>query len=135
MRFRVVNYSKHKRLMKRLLAIALFAGMVWSGCYYDNAEEVYYYYQFTCDTTAISYAADVEPIINTQCLSCHSGAAPDGNVALENYDDVKFVAQNGSLHGTITATNGYSIMPTSGPMPACNINKILAWINAGMPNN
>lgn len=134
-RFRAFEYFKLKRLMKRLIAIMAFAGFVLSGCYYDNAEEVYYYYQFTCDTTAISYAADVEPIINTQCLSCHSGAAPDGNVSLENYAEVQAAAQNGSLHGTITATNGYSIMPTSGPMPECNINKISAWINAGMPNN
>ena len=121
--------------MKQLIAIAIVVSLILSSCYYDNKEEVYYYYQFTCDTTAISYATDIEPIINTQCLSCHSGAAPDGNVSLENYNAVKSAAELGSLYGTITATNGYNIMPTSGAMPQCNIDKIYAWINAGMPNN
>lgn len=136
-----IQTIKHSNIqtqkMKRLIAIAAAAMFILSSCYYDTKEEVYYYYQFVCDTTAVSYATDIEPIINTQCLSCHSGAAPDGNVALENYDDVKASAELGSLHGTITATNGYAIMPTAplSPLNQCSIDKVTAWINAGMPNN
>jgi hypothetical protein len=26
-------------------------------------------------------------------------------------------------------------MPTSGPMPSCQINKIRAWSNQGLPTN
>jgi hypothetical protein len=27
------------------------------------------------------------------------------------------------------------VMPTSGPMSTCNINKIRAWSNQGLPTN
>jgi hypothetical protein len=27
------------------------------------------------------------------------------------------------------------VMPTSGPMPSCHINKIRAWSNQGLPTN
>ena len=51
------------------------------------------------------------------------------------YDDVKAAAVSGSLFGSVTATNSFSIMPTTGKMLKCNIDKIDAWIKAGTPNN
>lgn len=121
--------------MKKLSGVILFSVFVLSSCYYDSKEDLYAYQNSQCDTAAISYSIDIEPIITAQCLSCHNSALANGNVILENYDDVKASGQAGSLYGTITATNGYSIMPGSGSMVQCNIDKIGAWINAGMPNN
>ncbi|NJN78931.1 MAG: DUF3365 domain-containing protein [Saprospiraceae bacterium] len=121
--------------MKQLIAVVLFATFILSSCYYDNKQDLYQFYNSQCDTTAISYSLDVEPIINAQCLSCHNANSASGNVNLDSYDNVKASGQLGSLHGTITATNGYNIMPESGSMVSCNIDKITAWINAGMPNN
>lgn len=121
--------------MKNLSAIILFAMLILSSCYYDNKEDLYIFYQNQCDTTAISYSLDIEPIMTAQCVSCHNTNSAAGNVNLDSYEHVKASGQSGSLYGTVTATNGYNIMPESGPMIQCNIDKISAWINAGMPNN
>ncbi len=121
--------------MKKRSVIIFFAIITLSSCYYDNKEDLYVFYNNQCDTTSISYSLDIEPIINAQCLSCHNANSASGNVNLDSYDNVKASGQVGSLYGTITATNGYNIMPESGPMILCNIDKIDAWIKAGMPNN
>lgn len=104
------------------------------SCYYDNKEDLYQYYELSCDTTAISYQTDILPIIQSQCVSCHTSANPDGGVALETFADVQFYGANGSLHGSVIG-DGYAIMPPSGVMVTCNIDKIEAWVRAGMPNN
>lgn len=121
--------------MKKLSGIILFSILILSSCYYDNKEDLYVFYQNQCDTTAISYSLDIEPIIDVQCKICHQQPTPDAGLSLENYDEVKAIAVNGSLVHSINATGGYSIMPVSGKMIQCNIDKIDAWIQAGTPNN
>jgi cytochrome c5 len=121
--------------MKKLGGIIFFSILILSGCYYDNKADLYQYYNSQCDTTAISYSLDIEPIINAQCLSCHQGAAASAGRLLEDFTTVKASATDGSLFHSINGTGGYSIMPQSGKMSQCNIDKIDAWIKAGTPNN
>jgi hypothetical protein len=116
------------------LAVTAFAVLLLSGCYYDNRQELYQYYDSQCNTTDVSYSLDIVPIMTANCVSCHQAPAPSGNVLLTTYEEVKISAENGSLYGSVTGI-GYPIMPQSGKMPDCNINKIDAWIQAGMPNN
>lgn len=106
-----------------------------NSCFYDNKEDLYIYYQNQCDTTAVSYSLDIEPIINAQCKSCHMQPTPDAGLSLENYAEVKASADNGGLYHSINATGGFNIMPVSGKMVQCNIDKIDAWIKAGTPDN
>jgi mono/diheme cytochrome c family protein len=90
----------------------------------------------TCDTTAVSYSGFVAPLLTTFCAGCHSGGNPSGSIALNSYNGVKAVAQNGRLIGAITWTAGYQKMPQSGnKLNDCSIAKITAWINDGAPNN
>jgi hypothetical protein len=121
--------------MKKILAI-LFVSTAFSSCYYDKEEDLFPA-NGACDTGGVTYLSTVLPLLQSNaCLSCHSGGAPSGNISLDGYTNVKTVALNGKLYGTISHAAGYSPMPQGGnKMNACNINRIKAWIDAGVPNN
>lgn len=115
-----------------LSAIALV--MTLSSCYYDVEEELYPNYG--CDLTNISYSADIVPIMNRYCYSCHSVAANQGNIILEGYDQMVRYINDGSLIGSIKHESGWIPMPEDAPkMPDCDIMKITEWVNAGNFNN
>lgn len=88
-----------------------------------------------CDTTEFKFAANVWPILDASCKSCHSGTFPSGNLRLEGYADAKTNADNGNLLGTITHTPGYKQMPQGSKLPDCQISIIRQWIQAGALNN
>jgi cytochrome c5 len=73
----------------------------------------------TCDTSKYNYVNDVVPILNANCIICHSDFS-DSN-------QFKKRLLNNKLISALTATNGVSQMPPSGLLDACNINKIKNW--------
>ena len=92
-----------------------------------------------CTTTNTTYAAGVSAIINGNgCLGCH-GATPSAPFSLQTYDQVKAKAaetRNGNsvLYGAVAHLSGFSPMPQGrGKLSDCDISKIKAWIDAGMP--
>lgn len=89
-----------------------------------------------CDTTDVRYSNSIEMIISTNCAQsgCHVGPNGIGDLDLSTYEDVKRIAENGDLVGRITGTTG-PIMPTSGALPDCDIEKIERWVAAGAENN
>lgn len=130
-----------KYLLKKITwIIAGLAVLYLNGCYYDNEEELYPV-AVPCDTVNVSFAATVKPIIDDNCVTCHSGQAPSGNVRLESYADIAAAGaiepgSYGSLYGTINHAGGNSPMPKGGgKLPECSIAQVKAWIDAGMPNN
>ena len=125
---------EHQTIKKGLLLVMFLALLTLSSCYNDNYETLYP--SGTCDTTHVTYSNDVWPVINARCTSCHSGAAPSGNIVLENYNDVVAVAKNGKLLGSIRFDAGYSLMPKGGAkLSSCDIAKIEKWVKDGTPNN
>jgi mono/diheme cytochrome c family protein len=83
----------------------------------------------------MSYTSNVSPIMTDNCVSCHSGGAPAGNIPLETYSEVKVQADNGKLLGSIKHEAGYSPMPKNqSQLSECDVNKIEAWINQGTKN-
>ncbi len=88
-----------------------------------------------CNLTNVGFAADIMPIINTNCTACHSGSTPNGNVRLTNYTEISTLAQSGYLLDVLTASNGAPQMPTSGRISDCNIDKIRVWTEAGALDN
>ena len=119
----------------RRTAIIFLLGVSFTSCYYDKEDLLYP--AGNCDTTGVTYSGTVATALQgNSCMSCHSGGAPSGNISLEGYNNVRTVALNGKLLGTISHTGGFAPMPQGGPkMNECTINKIRAWINAGAPNN
>lgn len=89
-----------------------------------------------CETTNVSFAATVNPIIVTHCQGCHSGGSPSGGIDLTTHGGVSGVANNGRLVGAITWAQGYVNMPQGGnQLPDCEIAQIESWVDAGAPNN
>jgi hypothetical protein len=89
-----------------------------------------------CLTDNVSYSAFVAPLLSTNCVGCHSGGTPSGNIVLNSHSAVQTVALNGRLLGAITWASGFPQMPQgSAKLSECNIEKIKVWINNGAPNN
>jgi len=83
----------------------------------------------------ISYATDIAPIIDANCSDCHSSASASSGIQLDNYDGLKFYAQNGYLYGCISHASGYRPMPDGGgKLNDCTIATIKKWIDNGTPH-
>jgi len=97
--------------------------------------------QTTCDTvSAISFSNQVFPIVENNCLSCHSSTPANGGVLLNSYENVREAAiteRNGTslIIGAIRNLNGFSPMPPGNPMSTCSIRIIELWIEQGTQNN
>lgn len=123
------------QLLKYLMIFGVVA-LVVTGCYYDNEEDLYPASNNTCDTTNVSYNTTVVPVLQNNCYVCHDAATKSGNIALDTYDDLKRIVDNGKFWGTINHESGFVAMPQNGnKLSDCTLSKIHAWINTGAPNN
>lgn len=123
--------------MSSLRFLLMFIGLslvIFSGCYYDSEEDLYP--DTGCDTTNVSFANDIQPILVNSCLSCHSAEANQGNIDLEGHAAVLNFALDGSLVGSVQHSSQYSAMPQgASKLDECKIAKLDAWVKAGAPNN
>lgn len=81
-----------------------------------------------------TYTTNVAPIMNANCVSCHSGGNqfPD----LDTYDAVKSAADgtnSNALLCRLDATCG-AVMPPSGALPSATVNMIKLWAQQGYAN-
>lgn len=90
----------------------------------------------SCDTVNVKFSTHVQPLIKTACQGCHSGGAPSGSIALENYAQIKTTVDNGKLWGSINHSAGFSPMPKGlAKFSNCQLRTIEIWINNGAANN
>ena len=118
------------------IGILAFGIVFLSSCFYDVESELYPY--STCVSINTKYAADVLPILQRSCYSCHSqdNAALNGNIRLDSYEDVLHYVQNGLLMGSLRHEDGYVPMPQEAQkISACDISRIEAWIADGAIQN
>ncbi|MDX2248047.1 MAG: cytochrome c [Bacteroidia bacterium] len=116
-----------------IFCLVIFVG---TGCYYDNEEDLYPVGNNTCDTTGVSYVATVVPVLQNNCYVCHDAATKSGNIALDTYDGLKRIVDNGKFWGSINHESGFAAMPQNGnKLSDCTLSKIKAWINTGAPND
>jgi hypothetical protein len=124
--------------MKPLIFILIVSASLY-GCYYDSEEYLFPDTGSNCDTTNVTYSGSVAAILDNNCLVCHnnaSAAALGGNVRIEDYADVKIIAENGKLLGTINHSSGFVTMPQGADkLDACTISVVRIWIEAGAMNN
>ena len=89
-----------------------------------------------CDTSDMQYAANVLPILQNNCYTCHGNGSTEGGISLDGYSNVKQKVDANLLINVIIHAPGYPAMPNGLPKLAdCDINKIKAWVNRGAPNN
>jgi hypothetical protein len=86
-----------------------------------------------CDTTTVTFAAQIWPMMESYCTGCHSASAPAGGIVIGDYSDLLALAENGSLMGSIRWEAGYAKMPTNQQLPECSINVLQKWIDDGFP--
>jgi len=120
-----------------ILSAIICAAAIFGGCYYDKAEQVYPQ-STVCDTANIRYSTDIVGILSANCYACHSGtASASGGRKFDQYDLLKNNYVNtGALVKAITHAPGVVPMPYNMPkLQQCSIDKIVAWVNKGAPNN
>ena len=101
-----------------------------SSCYYDNEEDLY---GSTCDTTAVSYAADIWPIIETNCQTgCHApGGSAIGHI-FTDHASVMAKVINGSMKNRVVVQRD---MPPGTVLTDCQVQKVEAWMLQGALDN
>jgi mono/diheme cytochrome c family protein len=94
----------------------------------------------SCDTVNVTFTKNISPILQQQCLACHSNAGTGGGILLDSYENVKAVAADqskgaeGKLYGAIAHFPAYSPMPKSGnQLDNCKLRQVRLWIDGGMP--
>lgn len=119
------------------IMVLIFAIRLFSGCSKASVD------QLTgganpCDTTHVSYATDIVPILQQFCWPCHS----NNNMAFgdlvnlqgndSGYSEVMGWAEGGFVVGNVTYAPGYIGMPYGKPrLDSCEVNKIVAWVHQG----
>ena len=122
-----------------LICIAMVT--CFTSCYNDNEATLYPTTKTNvCDTTAATFTAVISPIISKNCatIKCHSSTASSGGSNYGSYATIqKYIkAKSTTFFANINQTSGSDPMPQgASKLDACDINKLLAWYNKGMPNN
>jgi len=113
----------------KLFGILLFVLAVgFQSCYYDKYEDLH---PNGCDTSSITYAAHIKPIMDEQCGGCHNSSY-NQQPLLTTYDECKSAVEAGSVVDRIERPeNDPSIMPPSGKMNQCRISFIKVWKSQG----
>lgn len=90
----------------------------------------------SCVVENMSFKDDIKIILTQNCATsgCHLGPNGIGGLDLSTYTDAQKIAVDGEMMGRIRNTNG-PLMPPSGKLSDCDIDKIQAWINDGAQNN
>jgi len=118
--------------------ITVFFILYWicgsTSCTLQNEED--FLKDIICDTTDISYH-DLTYIFTGICTDCHSELFTyrDG-IEMDSYNGVKSSVNTGLVWPSINHADGVPPMPVGiSKLSDCELNKIEAWINAGMPEN
>lgn len=89
------------------------------------------------ESSAISFARDVQPLLQQRCVQCHGGRRTAGGVALSTYDQVLQNVLPGNSAGTklVQLIKDGSMPRNAPPLLPSQIDTIARWIDAGAPNN
>ena len=77
-----------------------------------------------------SFLECVKPIIDNNCVSCHSYGGAAVHILLTDYN---FILAVDNIYDIVNSIN--TSMPKGGLMPQQNINVIEKWFNNDAPNN
>ncbi|NDK56633.1 c-type cytochrome [Pontibacter fetidus] len=129
-RFSIVKLVPKAVVLPMLIALSF----TLQSCYYDVEEELYQ--NTPCVTENVTFSQTIQPVFKRNCVVCHTGAAGNGGIDLASYAGASVVAKNGRLVGAVLHASGFTPMPQgASQLPACTINQIKAWVEAGAPNN
>lgn len=109
----------------------LFVSLLLGSCYYDKEEILYAIAK--CDTSNVSFAKDILPILSNRCatVGCHVQGG-SGTGLYENYNQVKASVDAGKFKDRVLVRKD---MPPSSPLTDCQVQHMEKWIANGSPNN
>jgi len=88
-----------------------------------------------CDSLNVKWPTDIQAIIQIQCINpgCHAAGGPQ--IDLSTYALLKPYADQGRIRARVIdgAINGW--MPTTGPLPVSERDKIDCWLKGGSLEN
>src|SRR5258705_9500117 len=116
------------------ITIAVIGLALMQSCTYDKGMLVPL---INCpDTLNVSFASKIRPLLQANCFSCHGNGVREGNVSLDTYDQVKQIAINGRLLGSISHSSGFAPMPEGADkLSVCSIIAVRTWIEEGTQHN
>ncbi len=82
----------------------------------------------------VTFLNDVQPIINNNCIICHTNPPENGApMPLLTYDNVKDAIQNRGLLDRISSEDLGFVMPFGGPrLPQHLVDTIIQWEENGL---
>ena len=86
-----------------------------------------------CDTSNYSFSGRIAAIFSTSCatsIGCHSSGSVNG--PFTSYAEIKPFIDNGSIRDRVAVKRD---MPVAAPLPSCDIEVLVKWIEDGAPNN
>ena len=118
-----------------LLVVAVFHFTMLQSCTKINEEDILQDFIYCADSN-VSFSENVFPIINHDCRPCHSGAAAEEGIELDDYAEIQSLAFSGDLTTVVNHQPGLTPMPYGKPKwNECKITTIQKWIDEGMLNN
>jgi hypothetical protein len=128
------------KLSNSILILILFPALLGlPSCTSVNKEELI---PPGCDTAGMTYAADIVPILQEHCYTCHRAVNPSSGYPLEGYINLHpytidtIGGRTCTLVGNISHDPGYDPMPFGeAKMDSCLINQIVDWVNRGAQDN
>lgn len=112
--------------------MVVLAAVALSGCYYDNAEDLYPVPADTTDTV-VTFKGNIQPFITKTCAissGCHSSGS--NNPVLETYDQISSKADRIKAR----AIDSKEMPPAGNPKPTQKeLDDFQKWMTEGKPNN
>jgi hypothetical protein len=142
---KTIMFPQQSRVLLALVLAALAAVMLFAGCENFNGplpgttKPIVKDTTMTgtkCDTLNVSYSKTVQPILQSNCVPCHSGPGATAGVDMSSLTSInRQVGRNRLFPNVLTGRNGASQMPQGGRLSQCEIDQITAWVNQGTKNN
>lgn len=135
-------FNQTSTLMKNLFYLIFFGGAAFllSACDYDKYPEEVPVKQ------NVSFDADIQPILNQECTSCHNPSEVDPDLREGfAYESLMNLPEESIVPGNAEASELMEMleweegsdnpMPPAGPMTPEKIALIRQWINEGAKDN
>ncbi len=97
----------------------------------------------TAGGAPVSFASDIQPLLDSRCVNCHGGERTSKGLSLKTYETIMAGSENGPVVTPGDAANSPMAelvangkMPKRGPkLTPDQVQLIVDWINQGAQNN
>ena len=100
--------------MKKIINVTLLLFITFYGCE-KNVEEDHEDDTVDCSAVEAYYTENVAPILSLNCIGCHSGSTPTGDLSLDSYESVYAAIKSGDVSARVNRNSGDNgFMPQGG---------------------